>query len=86
MARVVWSGPALQSLEVIREYLLTVAPERADGTVTLLGLSTRVLAEFPRLGRMLPEYEIHSDTIAIVTVYHAAMDIEARLRRERPDL
>jgi plasmid stabilization system protein ParE len=71
--------------------------------VTLLGLSTRVLAEFPRLGRMLPEfeydwlreilvdnyrivYEIHNDTIAIVTVYHAAMDIEARLRRERPDL
>jgi plasmid stabilization system protein ParE len=83
--------------------LLTVAPERADEVVTLLGLSTRVLAEFPRLGRMLPEfehewlreiivenyrivYEILDDAVAIVVVYHATMDVEARLRRDRPDL
>ena len=96
--RVIWSDPAVASLEAIHDYISRDAPGRADRFVQRLIESVDVLVDFPQIGRVVPEgdgrqregqfspyriiYRINGNEIYIVAVVHGARDLAALLERE----
>ena len=60
MAQVIWSDSAIQDLNDIGEYISKDSKRYAEITVDLLFSSTDILADHPKAGRMVPEFEIES--------------------------
>lgn len=56
--RVFWTDAALGQLEAIRDYLAETSPEYAGRVVERLVSRSEQIVNFPRSGRMVPEYEI----------------------------
>ncbi|HLM54647.1 MAG TPA: type II toxin-antitoxin system RelE/ParE family toxin [Pyrinomonadaceae bacterium] len=56
--RVFWTDAALGQLESIRDYLALTSPGYAQKVVGRLVRRSEQIADFPRSGRMVPEYEI----------------------------
>lgn len=56
--RVLWTDAALSQLEAIRDYLAQTSPDYARRVVGGLVNRSEQIGAFPRLGRMVPEYEI----------------------------
>jgi toxin ParE1/3/4 len=57
MASVRWSRRALRDVRAIREYIEDASSEPIAGRVSsAITQSTRPLANFPQLGRVVPEY------------------------------
>ena len=56
--RVFWTDAALGQLESIRDYFARTSPEYAQKLVERLVNRSEKVADFPRSGRMVPEYEI----------------------------
>jgi len=91
--RITWSRPAVANLEAIHDYIRRDAPGRADRFVQRLIAAAEPLADFPKMGRVVPEgdgrqrevafdpyriiYRIEDDEIYIVTVVHSARDLAA---------
>ena len=57
MARILWSDEALQTLEAVGDYLIETAPQYAGALMLALVEATSTLETFPRLGRVVPEFE-----------------------------
>ena len=55
--RVLWAGPALRELEESLDYIAREAPEAADRIGHKVHGAVGRLAQFPDLGRMVPEIE-----------------------------
>ena len=55
--RVVWSRRALQDLEAIAEYIAEDSPAYAAVVVKNIVQQTRLLSQFPRSGRKVPEFD-----------------------------
>ncbi|MCY7351941.1 MAG: type II toxin-antitoxin system RelE/ParE family toxin [Cytophagaceae bacterium] len=60
MATVVWSEKASDDVEKLAEYLAEESPPYASRLVELLYAKTDLLEKFPRVGRVVPEFEIDS--------------------------
>jgi addiction module RelE/StbE family toxin len=56
--RVFWTDAALGQLESIHDYFARTSPEYAQKLVERLVNRSEKVADFPRSGRMVPEYEI----------------------------
>ncbi len=55
--RVSWSRRALQDLEDIAEYIANDSPTYAGIVVKKIVTQTRMLEQFPRAGRKVPEFD-----------------------------
>jgi toxin ParE1/3/4 len=58
--RVVWSRRALQDLDAIAEYIAEDSPAYAAVVVKNIVQQTRLLSQFPRSGRKVPEFDDES--------------------------
>jgi len=99
--RIIWSRPAVANLEAIHDYISRDAPGRADRFVQRLIAAAEPLADFPKMGRLVPEgdgrqreialdpyriiYRIEDDEIYIVTVVHSARDLAALWEQADPE-
>jgi len=57
MAQVVWANSAIDDLQRLREYFESASPAFAEKLMDQLVSRTRMLADFPQSGRMVPEFE-----------------------------
>lgn len=57
MAQVIWANAAIDDLQRLREYFEPASPRFADKLMDQLISRTRMLANFPQSGRMVPEFE-----------------------------
>lgn len=57
MAQVVWANSAVDDLQRLREYFESASPAFAEKLMDQLVSRTRMLADFPQSGRMVPEFE-----------------------------
>lgn len=55
MTRIRWSPQSLRDLEGIREYIAQDSPHYAELTVQRVVAAVERLAQFPQLGRVVPE-------------------------------
>jgi addiction module RelE/StbE family toxin len=55
--RVAWSRRALQDLEEIAEHIGTDSPAYAGNVVKKIVNQTKMLAQFPKAGRKVPEFD-----------------------------
>jgi addiction module RelE/StbE family toxin len=67
--RVGWSRRALNDLEDIAEYIAADSPTYARNVIKKIVSQTRMLAQFPRSGRMVPEYDDENVRELIVYSY-----------------
>jgi len=58
MAEVVWTEAALKHEREILEYTLEHAPARVEPLMRQIHDAARLLETTPRMGRVVPEYEI----------------------------
>ena len=58
MAQVTWANAAIDDLQRLREYFEPASPRFAEKLMDQLISRTRMLADFPQSGRMVPEFEI----------------------------
>ena len=65
--RVNWSGRALHDLESLAEYIAADSPTYAGIVVKKVVTQTQTLANFPRAGRKVPEFD--DDSIRELIVY-----------------
>ena len=57
MAQVTWANAAIDDLQRLREYFEPASPKFAEKLMDQLISRTRMLADFPQSGRMVPEFE-----------------------------
>lgn len=55
--RIIWSGRAFQDLESIADYIAQDSPAYASIVVRTIIIQTKTLAQFPRCGRKVPEFD-----------------------------
>ena len=67
--RVSWSRRALKDVEGIAEYIASDSPAFAETVVKKIVGETRILAQFPRSGRKVPEFDDESVRELIVYSY-----------------
>ena len=74
--RVGWSRRALSDLEGIAEYIAADSPTYARNVIKKIVSQTRLLAQFPRSGRMVPEYGDENVRELIVYSYRIIYRVE----------
>ena len=57
MAQVTWANAAIDDLQRLREYFEPASSRFAEKLMDQLITRTRMLADFPQSGRMVPEFE-----------------------------
>lgn len=57
MARVIWTPEAFRQLDAIREYMLEAAPDFAGALLVGILAAMEPAGRFPRMGRMVPEFQ-----------------------------
>lgn len=57
MAQVIWANAAIDDLQRLREYFAPASPRFAEKLLDQIISRTRMLADFPQSGRMVPEFE-----------------------------
>jgi len=55
--RIVWARRAVQDLEAIASYIAQDSPAYANNVVRSVVNQTKTLANFPRAGRKVPEFD-----------------------------
>ena len=77
--RIVWARRAVQDLEAIASYIAQDSPAYANTVVRSVVNQSKALANFPRAGRKVPEfddedyriiYRLQQDEILIAAVIH----------------
>jgi len=74
--RVTWSRRALQDLEAIAAYIAADSPTYAGTVVKKVVNQTRLLAQFPRAGRKVPEFDDQNVREVLVYSYRVIYRIE----------
>lgn len=67
--RVSWSRRALRDIESIAEFIATDSPTYSRTVVKKIISQTRMLSQFPRLGRKVPEFDDENVRELIVYSY-----------------
>lgn len=60
MAEVIWSDSAIQDINDIGEYISKDSAKYAEITVSQLFSSMDILENHPKVGKVVPEFEIES--------------------------
>src|SRR4051812_42393859 len=77
MARkVIWAPAALSDLKSISDYISRDSIAHADAVIEQILDSVDRLQDFPRLGRIVPEFEIDTMREVIVYSYRVLYEIE----------
>ena len=82
MAQVIWANAAIDDLQHLREYYEPLSPRFASKLVDQLISRTRSLADFPQIGRVVPEFadpvfrEVISGNYSIVYRHEQADKVE----------
>ena len=79
MASIVWSVRARDDLRSLSDFIAQDSPTYAAATVERVLQSIERLREYPRIGRVVPEYDDESIREIIVGSYRVVY----RLRRQR---
>lgn len=74
--KVEWSEPAVADLEGLRDYIARDSPHYARLFIDRLLISIEPLAEFPEMGRQVPETAAHAIRELIVHGYRVIYQIE----------
>jgi toxin ParE1/3/4 len=74
--RVGWSRRALSDLEGIAEYIAADSPTYARNVIKKILSQTRMLAQFPRSGRIVPEYDHENVRELIVYSYRIIYQLQ----------
>jgi toxin ParE1/3/4 len=74
--RIVWSPRAAKDLESITDYIAADSPRYAGIVLKNIVNQTRMLARFPRAGRMVPEYDDENLRELIVYNYRIIYRLE----------
>lgn len=84
--RVFWTDAALGQLESIRDYFARTSPKYAQKLVERPVNRSEKVADFPRSGRMVPEYEIDEVRQVIEgqyrIIYSKSSPLSTRLARD----
>jgi toxin ParE1/3/4 len=67
--QVAWSRRALHDFESVAEFIASDSPTYASIVVTKVRHQTRMLAQFPRAGRKVPEFDDENVREVIVSSY-----------------
>jgi toxin ParE1/3/4 len=74
--RIGWSRRALSDLERIAEYIANDSPAYARNVVKKVVEQTRMLAQFPRSGRRVPEFQDENVRELIVYSYRIIYQLQ----------
>jgi len=74
--RVVWSRRAVQDLEAIADYIASDSPNFAAIVVKKVLNQTKMLAEFPRAGHKVPEFDDANIREVVVYSYRIIYRLE----------
>jgi toxin ParE1/3/4 len=74
--RVGWSRRALQDLEAIAEYIAVDSPTYAGIVVKKIVNHTKMLSQFPRAGRKVPEFDDENTRELIVYSYRIIYQLQ----------
>jgi toxin ParE1/3/4 len=77
MAEVIWTEPALQELDAIADYIALDKPDAAERLVKKIFQSVEHLAQFPEMGRRIPEFRSGPYRELVVTpcrVFYRSID------------
>ena len=74
--RIEWSRRALRDLEAIAEYIAADSPTFAGVVVKKIVSRTRMLAQFPRSGRKVPEFDNEDIRELIVYSYRIIYQLQ----------
>ena len=77
MAKVIWAPSALEDIEKIAEYISRDSPDRASLFIERIIGSTDKLADFPNLGRIIPEIQEDTSRELIYGPYRIMYFIES---------
>jgi len=72
-----WSGPALQDLREIRDYVSQDDPNAARRLALRIRKGVEHLADHPRSGRVVPEFEQDNRREVIVSPYRIVYEVQA---------
>jgi toxin ParE1/3/4 len=75
--RVAWSHRAVQDLESIATFIAVDSPAFASVVVRKIVGQTRTLAEFPKSGRKVPEFDDESFRELVVYSYRIIYQLQA---------
>lgn len=85
MVKIVWTDDAIQDLEEIFNYISKDSPISAKRLIERLLQKVEMLQDFPKLGRMVPEFEKESIRELIEgsyrIIYHLKTEIEIQITR-----
>jgi len=56
MAKIVWTEPALRDLEIIVKYIAQDSPRYAERVGRGIVQAPRILRDYPKVGRIVPEF------------------------------
>ena len=74
--RVAWAQRAVRDLEVITAYIAADSPAYASTVVRNIVSRTRTLADFPKSGRKVPEFDDDNIREPIVYSYRVIYQVE----------
>ena len=72
-----WSGPALEDLKQIRAWVARDSPDSARRLATKIRARVESLAEFPKVGRVVPEISVENYREVIVRPYRIVYEVRA---------
>jgi len=75
--RVVWSLRAVRDLDAITNYIATDSPAYAGIVLKKIMSQVRVLAQFPRAGRQVPEFDDENIRELMVYTYRIIYRLQA---------
>ena len=76
--RVVWLPAAADDLEAIASYISSNSPSYAAGMVRKVLTAAEMLAEFPRMGRQVPEWDDEIIRERIIYPYRMIYRVETK--------
>lgn len=76
--RIGWSRRALSDLEGIAEYIAADSPAYASNVVKKVLSQVRILAQFPRAGRKVPEFDDEKVRELIVYSYRVIYRLQGK--------
>ena len=75
--KIVWTAPAVKDIEAIRDYILRDSVIYAEAVIAEIFDRVDTLADFPKVGRVVPELAEEHTREVIVGSYRVVYDVGA---------
>ncbi len=75
MAEVDWTEPALRDLEIVINYIAMDSPRYAERCGNNIVQAPRILKDHPKIGRIIPEFNVDSVRELIYGAYRIIYEI-----------